>query len=115
MRIRFDQLSRAFSNRCVFDQNPRRIISVNRRPKRNEMYAFSNENALVRTGPGSKTVISGTFPLWNALQFDLAIKIQQRAKKVVSDSPGLVDFAVGLVNSVFNLPGGQVMFFEEFE
>ena len=26
----------------------------------------------------------------------------QRAKKVVSDSPGLVDFAIGLVNSVFN-------------
>ena len=41
--------------------------------------------------------------------------VKQRAKKVVSDSPGLVDFAVGLVNSVFNLPGGQVMFFEEFE
>ena len=34
----------------------------------------------------------------------------QRAKKVVSDSPGLVDFAIGLVNSVFNLPHGQVMF-----
>ena len=32
----------------------------------------------------------------------------QRAKKVVSDSPGLVDFAIGLVNSVFNLPVGQV-------
>ena len=77
MCIRFDQLSRAFSNRCVFDQKPQRI-SVDRRPKRIEMYAFSNENALVRTGPGSKTVISGTFPLWNALQFDLAIKIQQR-------------------------------------
>ena len=39
----------------------------------------------------------------------------QRAKKVVSDSPGLGDFAIGLVNSVFNLPNGQVMFFEEFE
>ena len=39
----------------------------------------------------------------------------QRVKKVVSDSPGLVDFAIGLVNSVFNLPDGQVMFFEEFE
>ena len=39
----------------------------------------------------------------------------QRAKKVVSDSPGLVDFAIGLVKSVFNLPNGQVMFFEEFE
>ena len=39
----------------------------------------------------------------------------QRAKKVVSDSPGLVDFAIGLVNSVFNLPDGQVMCFGEFE
>ena len=39
----------------------------------------------------------------------------QRAKKVVSDSPGLVDFAIGLVDSVFNLPDGQVLFFEEFE
>ena len=39
----------------------------------------------------------------------------QRAKKVVSDSPGLVDFAFGLVNSVLNLPNVQVMFFEEFK
>ena len=39
----------------------------------------------------------------------------QHAKEVVSDSPGLVDFAIRLVNSVFNLPDGQVMFFEEFE
>ena len=39
----------------------------------------------------------------------------QRAKKVVSNSPGLVDFAIGLENSVFNLPNRQVMFFEEFE
>ena len=33
----------------------------------------------------------------------------------MSDSPVLVDFAMGLVNSVFNLPDGQVMFFEQFE
>ena len=39
----------------------------------------------------------------------------RRAKKVVSSSLGLVDFAIGLVNSVFNLPDGQVMFFEEFD
>ena len=39
----------------------------------------------------------------------------QHAKKVVSDSPGLVDFAIGLVNSVINLPDGQVKFFEEFK
>jgi len=34
----------------------------------------------------------------------------QRVKKVVSNSPGLEDFAIGLVNSVFNLPNRQVMF-----
>ena len=39
----------------------------------------------------------------------------QRAKKVVSNSLGLVDFAIGLVNSVINLPDGQVNFFEEFK
>ena len=39
----------------------------------------------------------------------------QRAKKVVSGSLGLVDFVSRLVNSVFPLPDGQVMFFEEFE
>ena len=38
----------------------------------------------------------------------------QPAKKVVSDSLGLVDFAIGLVNSVLNLPDGQVKYFEEF-
>ena len=35
----------------------------------------------------------------------------QRAKKVVSDSPRLVDIAIGLVNSVLNLPDGQVTSF----
>ena len=39
----------------------------------------------------------------------------QCAKKVVSDSLGLVDFAVRLVNSVLNLPDRQVKFFEEFK
>ena len=29
----------------------------------------------------------------------------------MSDSPGLVDFAIGLVNSVLNKPDGQVRFF----
>ena len=38
---------------------------------------------------------------------------KQRAKKVVSDSAGLVDFAIGLVNSVFNLPNGQLIYFLE--
>ena len=39
----------------------------------------------------------------------------QHAKKVVSDSPGLVDFAIGLENYVINLSDGQVNFFEDFK
>ena len=39
----------------------------------------------------------------------------QRAKKVVSYSLRLVDFAIGLVNFELNLPDGQVKFFEEFK
>ena len=33
----------------------------------------------------------------------------------MSNSPGLVDFAVRLVNFVLNLPNGQVKIFEEFK
>ena len=40
--------------------------------------------------------------------------LSEHVKKVVSDSPGLVDLAIGRVNSVLNLPDGQVKFFEEF-
>ena len=45
------------------------------------------------------------------------VVLKQRAKKVVSDraSPELVDLAIGLVNSVINLPDGQANFFEEFK
>ena len=63
------------------------------------------------------------------MMYNVAVKLQipiflymklkliklQCAKKVVSDSPGLVDFSIGLLNSVFNLPDRQVIFFEEFE
>ena len=45
----------------------------------------------------------------------LVMQLQQQAEKVVSHSTGLVDFAIGLVNSVINLPDGQVKFFEEFK
>ena len=40
---------------------------------------------------------------------------EQRAKKVVPDSLGLVDLAIGLVNSVLKLHDRQVKFFEEFK
>ena len=39
----------------------------------------------------------------------------QRAIKVVSDSPGPVDFAIGLVIFVRNLPDGQVLCFWEIQ
>ena len=37
------------------------------------------------------------------------------AKAVVSDSRGLEDFAIGLVNSVLNLPDGQGLFFGQIQ
>ena len=40
---------------------------------------------------------------------------RQRAKKVVFDSPRIVDFAIGLVTFVLNLPHGQVLFFREIQ
>ena len=53
----------------------------------------------------------------NFVQIWMALSLvsMQRAKKVVSNSLGLMDFVIGLMNSVFHLPNGQVMFFEEFE
>ena len=67
--------------------------------------------------------MNGGINIFNSTQvtpqsFDLVLIVLskvQRTKKVVSDSPRLVDFAIGQVNSVFNLPDGQVMFLEEFE
>ena len=49
------------------------------------------------------------------LNFDLLSLLVQRAKKVVSDSPGLVDFAIGPVIFVLNLPDGQVLFVGEIQ
>ena len=40
---------------------------------------------------------------------------QQRAKKVVSDSSGLADFAIRLVIFVLNLPDRQVLFWGEIQ
>ena len=40
---------------------------------------------------------------------------KQRAKKVLSDSPGLVNLAVGLATFVLNLPDGQVLFLGEIQ
>ena len=42
-------------------------------------------------------------------------KGNQHAKKVVYDSPGLVDFAIGLVFFVLDLPDRQVLFFGEIQ
>ena len=44
---------------------------------------------------------------------EVSLYFAQCAKKVVSNSPGLVDFATGLVVFVLNLPDAQVLFFDE--
>ena len=51
--------------------------------------------------------------LTNAIISQINTLLLQCAKKVVSDSPGHVDFATGLVIFVLNLPNGQVLFFDE--
>ena len=43
------------------------------------------------------------------------VQITQRAKKVMSNSPGPVDFAIGVVIFVLKLPDGQVLFFGEIQ
>ena len=55
-----------------------------------------------------------TYTFRRTVSLDLVCRTQC-AKKVVSNSLGLEEFAIGLVNSVFNLPNGQVKFFEEFK
>ena len=45
----------------------------------------------------------------------LVQEIKKEAKKVVSDSEGRVDFAIGLMNSVLNLPYGKVKFFSRIQ
>ena len=40
---------------------------------------------------------------------------QQRAKEVVSDTLGQVDFAIGLVIFVLNLPDRQVLFWGKIQ
>ena len=41
--------------------------------------------------------------------------LPKHAKKFVSDSWGLVNFAIGLVILVLDLPDGQVLFFGEIQ
>ena len=60
MRFRFDPPSRAFSNRCVFDENAQRI-SVDGKPKRIEVHAFQNENPLFWTRSYSFLRINAVF------------------------------------------------------
>ena len=56
----------------------------------------------------------GTFvPKWDTHPF-AKIVITQRTNKVMPDSPGLVDFVVGLVNFILHLPDGQVKVLGEF-
>ena len=65
------------------------------------------ENHMVRAIT-FRGIIEKLQKIWTVIWTD------QRAKKVVSDSPGLVDFAIALVNSLLNLSDGQVKYFEEF-
>ena len=64
---------------------------------------------------GSEWCITNlTYGRWILIQSIVGINrranlSQQRAKKVVSDSPGLVDFAIRLVVFVLNLPDRRIV------
>ena len=83
----------------------------------------SNFNAKVRNvnavsqleWPCITCTLSKKKPAVTLITRKLLSTLHQGAKKLVSDSPGLVDFAIRLVNSLFILPDGQVKFYEEFE
>ena len=69
------------------------------------------------TNPGRSVVIllqytSRGVQASNAIRYTLVV---QRAKKVASNSPGMVDFAIGLVIFVLNLSHRQVLFFGEIQ
>ena len=57
-------------------------------------------------------ILSSSLTIISLINF---VSFVQRAKKVVSDSLGLVDFATGLVVFVLNLPDGKVLFFGEIQ
>ena len=57
----------------------------------------------------------GAFPRIKDSKCSAWMWIKQSAKEVVSDSLGLVDFAIGLVIFALNLPNGQVLFFGEIQ
>ena len=59
-------------------------------------------------------MVNGKYHFNTSVSFPKSMPLQ-RAKKVLSDSPGLVDFAIGLVIFVLNLPDGQVLFFGEIQ
>ena len=77
-------------------------------PQKLEKLNQTKSDSLIGTNHQVGLVVLSRYIVYTELQ-------KQRAKKVVSDSPGLVDFAIGLVNSVLNLANGQVKFFEEFK
>ena len=55
-------------------------------------------------------VMREVITLWGKYRM-VILHANKTTKIVLSDSRGQVDFAIGLVNSVFNLPDGQVIFF----
>ena len=77
---------------------------------------YANEKGVGRPArlPLSKQYLAKTKEQFLLLLFLILIlpliNPEQCAKKVVSDSLGLVDFAIRLINSVFNLPERQVVF-----
>ena len=102
MRFHLCPLSRALSNRCVFDENAQRF-SVDRRSKRIEMYAFSNENALVWTGSNTGKHFRRNQNFWKGAKFSCIWNPRIQ--------PGLINTAIfdsmvlSRITGVYTFPG----------
>ena len=88
-----------------------------------EFFNAKMQEAKLNTAPGNPVIAAQINLEQNFAFIEVCIimekvhdvRTMQGAKKVVSDSPGLVNFAIGLVNSVLNLPDGQAKIFRRIK
>ena len=71
---------------------------------------FTSEQPKGKQNGFCRYIFTNKVTLWVAI-YSACVVYTQGAKKVVSDNPGLVDFAIGLVNSVLSLPDEQAKIF----
>ena len=77
---------------------------------------FRHQKSIPHFSPKQLKFITTSFNWDHTYQHGYTMLVStQHAKKVVFDSPGPVDFAIGIVIFLLNLPNKQVLFFGEIQ